>query len=229
MPTDSAPEPPLKVGIIQVTPFVQNCSLLICSATNKGALVDPGGDIDKIIAVLEQQGVTLEKIFLTHGHMDHAGAAQELSERFNVPIEGPALGDKFWLDSLAKSGAQYGVAGARDCKPTRWLEDGDTVQFGDITLDVYFCPGHTPGHVVFVHGPSKLALVGDVLFQGSIGRTDLPQGDHQTLINSITQKLWPLGDDITFISGHGPTSTFGRERQTNPFVSDLALEGTSIV
>lgn len=227
MPTGDAPEPPLKVGLIPVTPFVQNCSLLICTATKKAALVDPGGEADKIAQVLEQQGVTLEKIFLTHGHMDHAGAAAELAERFHVPIEGPAKGDKFWLDELEEHGARYGVAGARNCAPDRWLEDGDTVSFGQITLDVLFCPGHTPGHVVFYHAPSRLAIVGDVLFQGSVGRTDLPQGDHDTLIRSITRKLWPLGDDITFISGHGPTSTFGQERRTNPFVSDKALQGAS--
>ena len=227
--TTQKAEPPLKAGIIPVTPFVQNCSLLICTKTNKAALVDPGGDIDKIVETVKSQNVSIEKIFLTHGHMDHAGAAAELSELYGAPIEGPHKDDQFWLDGMEEAGQKYGIPGARNCTPDRWLEDEDTVTFGQITLRVRHCPGHTPGHVVFVHEDCHLAIVGDVLFAGSIGRTDFPKGDYNQLINSITERLWPLGDDITFISGHGPTSTFGRERKTNPFVSDLALEGTSVV
>ncbi len=213
----------LKATIIPVTPFVQNCSLLWCDETQKGAVVDPGGDLDKILAAVAEHHVDLEKIIITHGHMDHAGGTAELSEKCGIPIEGPHTEDQFWIEQIAVQGQQYGIAGARTFTPDRWLKDGDTVSFGNITLDVYHCPGHTPGHVVFVHQPSKLALVGDVLFQGSIGRTDFPRGDHATLIRSITEKLWPLGNDITFISGHGPISTFGQERQSNPFVSDQAL------
>lgn len=210
----------MKIAVIPVTPFQQNCTLLVCEQTMKGALVDPGGDIEKILDVVAQVGVTLEKIFLTHGHMDHAGATAELAERFNLPVEGPHIGDKFWIDGIPEQSRQFGLAPAKSFTPDRWLKDGDQVRFGAITLDVYHCPGHTPGHVIFFDPASKIAQVGDVLFQGSIGRSDLPGGDHDTLIRSIKQKLWPLGADVVFVPGHGPLSTFGDERRSNPFVRD---------
>ena len=210
----------MKIAVIPVTPFQQNCTLLVCEQTMKGAVVDPGGDIDKILDAVSQIGLTLEKIFLTHGHMDHAGATAELAGRLNLPIEGPHIGDKFWIDGIPEQSKRFGLAPAKSFTPDRWLNDGDHVQFGAITLDVYHCPGHTPGHVIFFDPASKIAQVGDVLFQGSIGRSDLPGGDHDTLIRSIKQKLWPLGADVVFVPGHGPLSTFGEERRSNPFVRD---------
>ena len=205
-----------------VTPLQQNCSLIWCTKTMKAALVDPGGDLDKLKAGVEKAGVTLEKILVTHGHLDHCGQAGMLADELSLPIEGPHKDDIFWIEKLDGDGARYGME-AKSFEPTRWLENGDTVTVGELTLDVIHCPGHTPGHVVFHHGPSRFAIVGDVLFQGSIGRTDFPRGNHQDLIDSITQRLWPLGDDVTFIPGHGPVSTFGQERKTNQFVSDHAL------
>lgn len=211
----------LQVAVVPVTAYQQNCSILVCDKSKKAALVDPGGEAGRILDAVEQLGATVEKIFITHGHLDHAGAAAELKEKLAVPIEGPHEGDKFWLDGLEDYAAMMNFPPTRNFLPDRWLKDGDTVSFGDgITLDVLHCPGHTPGHVVFFYAPGKLACVGDVLFQGSIGRTDFPGGDHQQLIDSITQKLWPLGDDVQFIPGHGPTSTFGQERRSNPFVAD---------
>ncbi|MHA1108177.1 MAG: MBL fold metallo-hydrolase [Alphaproteobacteria bacterium] len=216
---------PLKATIVPVTPFEQNCSLLWCSATMKGAAIDPGGDIERIEQAVQQQGIELERILITHGHIDHAGGAAELAERCGAPIEGPHRDDSFWIDGLPDAGKQFGLSGARSFTPDRWLHDGDQVCFGEITLDVLHCPGHTPGHVVFHHAPSQLAIVGDVLFHGSIGRTDFPRGDHDALLRSISKKLWPLGDEVTFISGHGPVSTFGEERRSNPFVADHVLGG----
>ena len=210
----------MKIAVIPVTPFQQNCTLLVCEQTMRGAVVDPGGDIDKILDAVAQIGLTLEKIFLTHGHMDHAGATAELAGRLNLPIEGPHIGDKFWIDGIPEQSKRFGLAPAKSFTPDRWLNDGDQVQFGAITLDVYHCPGHTPGHVIFFDPASKISQVGDVLFQGSIGRSDLPGGDHDTLIRSIKQKLWPLGSDVVFVPGHGPLSTFGDERRSNPFVRD---------
>lgn len=210
----------MKIAIVPVTAFQQNCSILIDEATGKAALVDPGGDIPRLKEALTKLGVTLEKIFLTHGHMDHCGAAGLIRDEFNVPIEGPHKEDKFWIDQLRESSARFGLPPSDPFEPDRWLDDGDTVQFGSQTLQVLHCPGHTPGHVVFFHAGQKLAFVGDVLFQGSIGRTDFPRGDHDTLINAIRSKLWPLGDDVAFVPGHGPTSTFGEEREHNPFVAD---------
>lgn len=215
-------QPPLKAAIIPVTPLQQNCTLFWCTATNKGALVDPGGDLHKLKAGLQQTGVELEKILITHGHIDHCGEAGTLAKQLGVKIEGPHEDDRFWIAQLEEDGKRYGVNG-KVFEPDRWLVDGDTVTVGNLTLDVIHCPGHTPGHVVFHHAPSQLAIVGDVLFQGSIGRTDFPRGNHQDLINAITQKLWPLGNDVTFIPGHGPASNFGHERKTNQFVSDYAL------
>jgi glyoxylase-like metal-dependent hydrolase (beta-lactamase superfamily II) len=218
---------PMRVAIVPVTAFEQNCSLLWCTKTMRGALVDPGGDLDKLKLALEKTGVTLEKILVTHGHMDHCGQAGVLAKELGVPIEGPHQGDRFWIEGLDDSAMRYGLPG-ESFEPDRWLVGGDQVTVGDLTLDVVHCPGHTPGHVVFYHEPSRFALVGDVLFAGSIGRTDFPKGNHQDLIESITTRLWPLGDDVTFVPGHGPSSTFGAERQSNPFVSDEALRRAPI-
>lgn len=218
-PMNETSQPEMRVGIVPVTAFEQNCSLLWCTRTMRGALIDPGGDLDRLKDALAKTGVTLEKILVTHGHIDHCGQAGILAREMGVPIEGPHEADRFWLEGLDNSGMRFGLEG-ESFEPDRWLKDGDQVTVGEVTLDVVHCPGHTPGHVVFYHRPSHLAIVGDVLFAGSIGRTDFPQGNHQDLIDSITEKLWPLGDDVTFIPGHGPTSTFGHERRTNPFVAD---------
>ncbi|MGS1016970.1 MBL fold metallo-hydrolase [Allosphingosinicella humi] len=215
---------PLKAAIIPVTPLQQNCTLLWCTKTMRGAFVDPGGDIERLKAAATAQKVEIEKILITHGHIDHAGMARPLADELGVAIEGPHPADIFWLDRLADDGGRYGIPGF-PFVPERWLEDGDSVTVGELSLDVYHCPGHTPGHVVFHHAPSRLAIVGDVLFQGSIGRTDFPKGNHQDLIDAIVGKLWPLGDDTVFIPGHGPTSNFGHERRTNPFVADRVLAG----
>jgi glyoxylase-like metal-dependent hydrolase (beta-lactamase superfamily II) len=215
-------EPPLRAAIIPVTPLQQNCTLLWCTATMRGAFVDPGGDLPRLRAAVEQTGVTIEKILLTHGHIDHCGSAGIFAEELGVEIEGPHEDDRFWIEKLGTEGPKYGING-RPFDPGWWLHDGDQVTVGELMLDVRHCPGHTPGHVVFYHAPSKLALVGDVLFKGSIGRWDFPRGDQQQLINSITTRLWPLGDETSFVPGHGPISTFGEERRTNPFVSDQVL------
>lgn len=214
--------PPLKAALIPVTPLQQNCTLFWCTATNRGAFVDPGGDLPQLKAAAEQYGVTIEKLLVTHGHIDHCGQAGILARDLGVPIEGPHEADRFWIERLAEDGDRYGVKG-ESFEPDRWLTDGDRVTVGELVLDVYHCPGHTPGHVVFHHAPRKLAIVGDVLFQGSIGRTDFPMGNHQHLIASITGKLWPLGDDTAFVPGHGPMSNFAHERRTNPFVADAVL------
>jgi len=213
----------MKVAIVPVTPFQQNCSILVDEATGRAAIVDPGGDLDRVIEALEQTGAKLEKILLTHGHVDHCSGAAELRRRTGVPIEGPQREDRFWIAQLPEAAAGFGFPPAESFEPDRWLEDGDTVTVGGAELQVRHCPGHTPGHVVFYSAPERLAIVGDVLFAGSIGRTDFPRGDHAALIGSITQKLWPLGEDVTFLPGHGPVSTFGEERESNPFVSDRAL------
>jgi hydroxyacylglutathione hydrolase len=215
-------EAPLRLGIIPVTTLQQNCSLIWCTQTMRGAFVDPGGDLAKLRQAVSQTGVTIEKILLTHGHIDHCGSAGIFAEELGVPIEGPHEEDLFWIARLAEDGARYGVPG-KPFEPDRWLVDGDTVSIGELVLDVRHCPGHTPGHVVFHHPDSKLAIVGDVLFQGSIGRTDFPRGNHQQLLDSITQRLWPMGGDTAFVPGHGPMSTFAHERATNPFVGDAAL------
>lgn len=214
----------MKAIVIPVTPFQQNCTLLWDETTMKGALVDPGGDIDRLLSAVEEQGVTLEKLLLTHGHLDHAGGTAEIAERLGLPIEGPHIDDKFLLDSLADQGTRFGMVGARSCIPDRWLKGGDTVSVSTMTFQVRHCPGHTPGHVVFFHEDSRFATVGDVLFQGSVGRSDLPGGDHDTLITSIRKELWPLGDDVTFVPGHGPLSTFGAERKSNPFCADVLFQ-----
>ena len=214
--------PPLRAAIVPVTPIEQNCTLLWCTATMKCGVIDPGGDVERIAAAIEQQGLTVEKVLLTHGHIDHAGAARPFADRYGVAIEGPHEADRFWLARLADDGRQWGIEGV-PFEPDRWLDQGDTVTVGELTLDVYHTPGHTAGHVIFHHPPSKFAQVGDVLFQGSVGRTDLPGGDHQQLVRSVVTKLWPLGDETAFIPGHGKPSTFAHERKWNPFVGDEAL------
>ena len=213
----------MKLLIVPVTPFMQNCSVLVCERTGKAVAIDPGGDLERIESALRSESATLEKVFLTHGHIDHCGQAGQFAQRHRVPIEGPQREDRFWIEQLPSQGRMFGFPHLAAFEPDRWLEDGDTVAFGEQALEVRHCPGHTPGHVIFFHAPSRLAIVGDVLFQGSIGRTDFPRGDHATLVASITGKLWPLGDDIAFVPGHGPMSTFGEERAGNPFVGDAAL------
>ena len=210
----------IQVSIVPVTPYQQNCSIIKCQQSGKAAIVDPGGDIDRILEAVKQMDATVEKIILTHGHMDHCAASDVLRQQLTVPIEGPQLEDDFWIAKLPEWCDMAGFPRAEAFVPDRWLEDGDTVTVGEQTLKVFHCPVHTPGHIVFLYEPQKVAWVGDVLFQGSIGRTDFPMGDHQALVSSIREKLFPLGDDITFIPGHGPTSTFGQERKTNPFVAD---------
>ena len=212
----------MKAAIIPVTPLQQNCTLLWCTKTMRGAFVDPGGELPKLKAAAARAGVTIEKIIVTHGHIDHCGSAGILAEELGVPIEGPHEEDRFWIARLEDDGRNYGVTG-KPFEPDRWLVDGDQVSVGELTFDIRHCPGHTPGHVVLHHPESKLAIVGDVLFQGSIGRSDFPRGNHQQLLDSITQKLWPMGSDTAFICGHGPMSTFAHERATNPFVGDRVL------
>jgi hydroxyacylglutathione hydrolase len=216
------PQPPLRVAIVPVTAFQQNCTLIWCTKTMRGAFVDAGGDLDRLKAAARAQGVTIEKLLVTHGHIDHCGYTGILAKELGVPIEGPHEDDRFWIARLGDDSRGFGMPGT-PFEPDRWLEDGDTVTVGEVVLDVIHCPGHTPGHVVFHHAPSKFALVGDVLFQGSIGRTDFPLGNHADLIASITQKLWPLGGDTAFVPGHGPMSSFARERASNPFVGDQVV------
>ncbi|MFL6733304.1 MAG: MBL fold metallo-hydrolase [Sphingomicrobium sp.] len=216
-------EPPMKAAIIPVTPLQQNCTLLWCTKTMRGAFVDPGGDLPRLKEAARQAGVAIEKILLTHGHIDHCGSAGILAQELGVPIEGPHEDDLFWIAKLEEDGRRYGIVG-KPFASDRYLVDGDTVTVGELTFNVRHCPGHTPGHVVFHHPQSKLAIVGDVLFQGSIGRTDFPRGNHEDLIRSITERLWPMGSDTAFIPGHGAMSTFGHERATNPFVADRALQ-----
>jgi glyoxylase-like metal-dependent hydrolase (beta-lactamase superfamily II) len=215
----------MKLAILPVTAYQQNCSLIVCEKTQHAALVDPGGDVDHLLAAIDRSGATLEKILVTHGHIDHCGGVAEIAERTGVPIEGPQREDAFLLQQMSAQGSAFGVPAGRRFEPTRWLEDGDTVTVGEIPFEVRHCPGHTPGHVVFVNRALRVAFVGDVLFQGSIGRTDFPRGDLDTLLNSITTRLWPYGDDMRFVPGHGPLSTFGDERRDNPFVGDDAIGG----
>ncbi|WP_448502426.1 MBL fold metallo-hydrolase [Sphingomonas sp.] len=213
---------PLRAAIIPVTPLQQNCTLLWCTATMRAAVIDPGGDIDRIRGAIEQAGVTVEKILVTHGHIDHCGEAKPLADALGVPIEGPHEADRFWIARLDEDGRNYGIRGV-PFEPSRWLDEGQTVSVGDLVLNVWHTPGHTPGHVVFHHPPSKLAIVGDVLFRGSVGRTDFPLSDPQALIDSVVTKLWPMGDDTVFLPGHGEPGQLGIERQTNPFVADRVL------
>jgi glyoxylase-like metal-dependent hydrolase (beta-lactamase superfamily II) len=193
--------------------------VLWCEETRRAAVVDPGGDLPLILRVIEREGLVLEKILVTHGHIDHAGAVADLAEQFGLPIEGPQIEDKFWIDGMPEQSRMFGFPPVRSFEPNRWLAHGEQVKVGNQVLEVIHCPGHTPGHVCFFHAPSQLAIVGDVLFQGGIGRTDFPKGDYQTLIRSIKERLLPLGDDVEFVPGHGPMSNFGEERRYNPFVN----------
>jgi glyoxylase-like metal-dependent hydrolase (beta-lactamase superfamily II) len=212
----------MEYRILPVTAFAQNCSLLWDPATQRAAVVDPGGDVEEILAAVDRLGLQVERILLTHGHIDHVGGTAALAARLGVPVEGPQRGDAFWLEQLPEQCRMFGFPDTPALAPDRWLEEGDTVTVGGLTLDVVHTPGHTPGHVCFIHRPSQLAVVGDVLFAGSIGRTDFPGGEHAALIASIRDKLFPLGDDFEFIPGHGPMSSFGEERRSNPFVGDFA-------
>lgn len=218
----------LQYKSIPVTAFAQNCSLVWCDETMKGAIIDPGGDVDVLYREITMQGIELEMILLTHGHLDHVGGTKALQAKVlenhdrELPIVGPHQADKFWLDGLEQQSQMFGFEPTQSFVPDTWLNDGDTVTFGRQSFTVIHTPGHTPGHVIFFNSESELAFVGDVLFQGAIGRTDFPQGDFATLIKSIKEKLWPLGTSIRFIPGHGPESTFGQERKTNPFVADEA-------
>jgi glyoxylase-like metal-dependent hydrolase (beta-lactamase superfamily II) len=213
----------MKLGILPVTPFQQNASLIVCPTTGKAALVDPGGEVDRLLAAVAASGATLEKILVTHGHLDHCGGVDEIARRCGVPVEGPHRDDAFWIDQLAEQARMFGFPASSPFTPDRWLDDGDRVEVGALAFDVRHCPGHTPGHVVFASTQQGIAFVGDVLFRGSIGRSDFPRGDFATLIASITGKLWPFGDAMRFVPGHGAMSTFGAERRDNAFVSDAAL------
>ncbi|AEG10895.1 MBL fold metallo-hydrolase [Shewanella baltica] len=213
----------MKYQIIPVTPFQQNCSLIWCEKTKRAAVVDPGGNIDRIQNEVTKLGLVLDKIILTHGHIDHVGGAKALAQAANVPIIGPHIADKFWIENLPKQSQNFGFPHCDAFEPDQYLQDGDNVQVGEQSLSVLHCPGHTPGHIALFSAQSKLAWVGDILFRSSIGRTDFPQSNHQDLIHSITEKLWPLGVDVEFIPGHGPISTFGEEREHNPFVADQLL------
>ena len=208
----------LNYHTLPVTAFQQNCSLVWCDETLQAAVIDPGGDLDRLLAEVKRRGLTLTQIWLTHAHIDHAGGTAELASTLQLPIIGPHPADQFWIDGLPEQSRMFGFPPCEVFTPTRWLADGETVTVGNSTLQVRHCPGHTPGHVVFYSPEIKRAFVGDVLFAGSIGRTDFPQGDQDTLIASIVTRLWPMGDDTVFIPGHGPESTFGRERKTNPYV-----------
>ena len=219
---------PIGLFIAPVTPLQQNCTTVWCTKTNKAAIIDPGGGLDQILAEIDRRGLTLEKIWVTHGHMDHAGATADLKDRTGCPIEGPHPEDQFWIDRIEDSGRMYGMPEARTFTPDRWLQDGDTVTLGETIWQVIHCPGHTPGHVIFFNREARFAQVGDVLFQGSVGRTDFPQSDHAALLNSVVTKLWPLGDDVQFVPGHGPMSTFGQERRSNPYVADSVVSATRL-
>jgi hydroxyacylglutathione hydrolase len=210
----------IRYQVIPVTAFEQNCSLLWCEETRQAVVIDPGGDISRILNAVEKNSLELLKVLVTHGHIDHAGAAAELSQRLSLPIEGPQKEDQFWIEGMPRQSELYGFPKASSFVPERWLEQGDRISFGKLELEVLHCPGHTPGHVVFFNKDGRLAFVGDVLFRGSVGRTDFPKGDFDTLIASIRNRLWPLGDDVVFVPGHGPVSTFGTERRSNPFCGD---------
>ncbi len=213
---------PIEVAVVPVTPFQQNCTFLWCADSRKGVVVDPGGEVDVLLKTIDQQKIEIERILITHGHIDHVGGGAALRDALGVPIEGPHIADKFWLESIEQQCSQFGLPEGRTFEPDRWLSEGDTVRFGAVEMSVLHCPGHTPGHIVFYHDAARMAVVGDVLFNGSIGRTDFPRGSFEDLLASIREKLWPLGDDVTFIPGHGPTSTFGHERRTNPFCGEDA-------
>jgi glyoxylase-like metal-dependent hydrolase (beta-lactamase superfamily II) len=210
---------PLRAAIVPVTPLQQNCSLVWSEATKKGAVIDPGGDVPVILDAIKQVGMTVEKIVLTHGHLDHVGGAAELKEALGVQIEGPHLADKFLMERAEEQARSYGLSGMRNAVSDRWLSEGDALEIAGEAFEIFHCPGHSPGSLVYFHRGQRFALVGDVLFQGSIGRTDFPYGDHEALISAIKTKLFPLGDDVAFICGHGPMSSIGDERRSNPFLT----------
>ena len=210
----------LVIAVVPVTAFAQNCTIIMCKKTLEAAIIDPGGDINRIIEQLDSMGAKPTKILLTHAHIDHAGGTAALAKQLSLPIIGPHKDDDFWIQALPQQSAMFGFPAVEKFTPTQWLDDGDKVQVGDVELDVIHCPGHTPGHVVFYNKENQFAQVGDVIFNGSIGRTDFPKGNHQQLLESIREKLFPLGDNVEFVCGHGPNSTFGNERLHNPFVSD---------
>jgi glyoxylase-like metal-dependent hydrolase (beta-lactamase superfamily II) len=212
--------------IAPVTAFEQNCTIVWCQETLKAAVIDPGGEVDRLLQAVAQRGLEIEKIWITHGHADHAGGADALREATGAPIEGPHRDDLFWIQQIPAAVETWGLAGARAFTPDRWLDEGDVVQVGRAPFEVRHCPGHTPGHVIFFNRQARLAQVGDVLFKGSIGRTDFPRGDHGQLLQAITTKLWPLGEDVRFVPGHGPMSSFGAERATNPYVSDAVIRAS---
>ncbi len=211
----------MEFTILPVTPYQQNCSL-VWDANGRAALVDPGGETERLLAEVAQRGLTLEKILLTHGHLDHVGAAAEIRARLGIPIIGPQREEQFWLDLLPHQAELFNFPPAVAFTPDQWLDDGDTVDVGSLRFDVLHCPGHTPGHVVFYQPDAQIAFVGDVLFKGSIGRTDFPRGDHAALLSAIREKLFPLGDEVRFVPGHGAMSTFGHERRENPFVGSAS-------
>lgn len=215
---------PIGVFVATVTPLQQNCTVVWCKATARAAVIDPGGGVDSVLAEVERRGLVLDQIWITHGHIDHAGGAAEMKDRSGAPIAGPHREDLFLIENLATQGQMYGMPEARPFETDRWLDEGDVMTLGQTTWEVRHCPGHTPGHVIFFNREARFAQVGDVLFKGSIGRTDFPRSDHQALLDSVRDKLWPLGDAVTFVPGHGPASTFGAERRTNPFVSDAVLK-----
>lgn len=212
------PEAPLQIAVVPVTPFQQNCSVVWCTRTREAAIVDPGGDVPKLRNVLKELGVTPVAIWLTHGHLDHAGGAAELAEALSIPVIGPHQADKFLLDDLPTSGLRFDIRDMRAVTPTRWLNEGDEISVGDVRFDVLHVPGHTPGHVTFFQKELRFLLAGDTVFAGSVGRTDFPYGSHETLIAGIRDKLLPLGDDVQFLPGHGPAGTLGEERRNNPFL-----------
>lgn len=209
---------PIQIAIVPVTPFAQNCSIVWCTRTMKGAVIDPGGDLDKIRAAIAETGAAIEKIILTHGHVDHAAGAAELSEELKVPVEGPHAADQFIIDDIPATAARYGIEGARAVTPDRYLDEGDALTVGELAFDVLHVPGHTPGHLVYVYRPANIAIVGDTLFRGSVGRTDFPYGSHEQLISGIVEKMLPLGDATVCLPGHGPLTSIGDERATNPFL-----------
>lgn len=217
---------PVGVFVTPVTPLQQNCTTVWCVKTSKAAVIDPGGSVDAVIGEVARRGLTLDQIWITHGHLDHAGGAAEMAEKSGAPIVGPHPDDQFWIDGIPAQGRMYGLPEARAFAPSRWLNEGDELTLGETRWTVRHCPGHTPGHVIFFNAEARFAQVGDVLFKGSVGRTDFPRSDPDALIRSVVEKLWPLGEDVTFVPGHGPISTFGEERRTNPFVSDRAVAGT---
>jgi hydroxyacylglutathione hydrolase len=217
---------PISALVVPVTPLQQNCTFVWCARTMKAAVIDPGGEVERLLKIVEERGLQLEKIWVTHGHADHAGGVEALRRATGLPVEGPHPDDRFWIERIPTDALKWGMGGALDFEPDRWLHDGDQVQVGEAVFEVIHCPGHTPGHVVFFHREARFAQVGDVLFQGSIGRTDFPRGNHADLIAAITGKLWPLGGDVQFVPGHGQPSTFGAERASNPFVGDRVLEKT---